>query len=368
MNVRKLSVSLVALTAAAVLLGAAVSVEGAEKDHKKKWLMRYDDPYVAFVPEQPWLVATERSQGTVLLLRYPELELVRKLESPSGQKLLRVESSSDGRWLAGLFGDDSLRVWNLTTGEQFLTVDSASRAFELTPAGARLVVWQPKVGITQWSLEDARRVGPVISSIHHVFRDQMALSSDGRYLLMNGSCRDQDEWRDFCVYDLTDGAIVASTDADRRDPRFWTWRSPEDEGGLPLENEAEFLEILQATGLDEPEDSVCTALDEEEALCCGGSVALVEPRAAPTLPQAEALHEFSGRYVWEIRPGQKHVGARLFNSCALSGDRRWVAVGADGRDVLLFDTQKLEPKQMGMFGLTAYSWRQPALVERFEMP
>jgi hypothetical protein len=80
--------------------------------------------------------------------------------------------------------------------------------------------------------------------------------------------------------------------------------------------------------------------------------------------QDRKLWPFPGRVVWAIRNTTEPVRNRFLNSCALSADGRWLAVGVHGKDVFLFDTEHLESQGNFLFG----SWQQPALVKTFEMP
>lgn len=355
---------LLSLIVALAILAMAATAEEPAKKRRTKLFTGPDNPYLVFVPGQPMLVAVERGRAA-LLLRYPELEVVRKLEGVSEQKLDTIKSSPDGTWLVGFFDDrilktgGTLRVWNTTTGESYLFLDDASRAFQFHPTESRLVVWQPKGGITQWTLGEgeSKRVGPAIT-LHHVWGESMRISNDGRYLLIEGGCGGKEYW-EFCVYDLKDGSTVSGT---RRENKMGTsghWLA------IPIENYKEFSEILASTQLDQPvEHSNCKRVGEHRALCRDrASVALVELDSVQ--PQsALSVRLFPGRYIWEFRAGTEPANARDLNSCALSADGRWLAVGANGKDVLLFDTEQLESTSNWLAG----TWKQPTLVKRFEMP
>jgi hypothetical protein len=403
-----------AFTAAVAILVMTGSAHGAEKK-RRRIMQNIDDPYLAFVPGQPLLFAAERGRA-VLLLHYPDLEISRKLDAPPDRKLDVIKSSPGGTWIAGFFEESSfrqggtLRVWNLATGESHLVLDDASRAFEFLDDN-RLIVWQPKSGITQWGLGEGqgKQVGPVITSATNVqvnvATQGMYFSPDHRYLLVSGSCRGDDPKTDiaeYCLYDTSDGATVG-----------WTAEDPQSmnnpNGGV---FSRQFNELLVTTKVDVtgagPAD--CKQAGQNRQLCSDPVyVSLIETyvvseaekekaRQAAEAPQESrplkrvplkdiinemkergkaadaeaeasrarraAIAAASGRrVVWTIRSGDE-LGGRFINSCAVSADGRWVAIAAQGVTVSLFDTGNLESKSSFLNG----AWQEPVMVKQFEMP
>jgi hypothetical protein len=277
------------------VLGIVAMIEpaqGAEKT-RRRILQNPNDPYLAFVPGQPLLFAAERGRS-VVYLRYPELVVERKLETPADRRLDVIKASPDGTWIAGFFEQGNLRaggelrVWKLTTGETRLRLDDASRAYEFMD-DHRLVVWQPKGGITQWDLgePEARRFGPVITGVdlvqNNVSCHGMYLSPDARYLLICGTCRggesnSKTDWWDYCLYDLSDGATVGwSEDPGAANIPAWP-RDGEERMGDPKFSR-QFSELLIGTNIGSAahEGYGCRKAGENLELCFnGGYVSLIE--------------------------------------------------------------------------------------------
>lgn len=404
-----------ALTALIAILAMTGSAQGAERK-RRRFMQNLNDPYLAFVPGQPLLYAAERG-GSVLFLRYPELELDRKLEAPSDRELDVIKVSPDRTWIAGFFEVSSSRqggtlcVWRLSTGKPHLLLDDASRAFEFLDSN-RLIVWQPKGGITQWGLGEVegKRVGPVITSATNVQVNVSTkgfyLSPDGRYLLTTGGCHGDDPRTDHgqhCLYDVNDGSTVGWTDEDPK--------SMNNPNGQYFSRE--FNELLVATNVDPSGGGGapgCTPAGQNRELCSDpGAVSLIEtivsvegekttepppasaeaPKGPPTPKRpaslkgvfrtlkevgqavaesakaARAAQNSAGenrRILWTIRAG-KEIG-RFINSCALSEDGRWIAVASMGVTVSLFDTEHLESKKNLLNG----AWQEPVMVKQFQMP
>jgi len=374
-------------------------------------MQNVDDPYLAFVPGQPLIFAAERGRS-VIFLRYPDLQVDRPLDVPTDRRLEVIKGSPDGTWIAGFFEESSfrvagkLRVWNVATGQASLVLDDASMAFNFLDDN-RLIAWQPKSGITQWELSatEAKQVGVVVAPENSVFRDNMYPSPDRRYLLIKGTCRggeanSKTDWWDYCVYDLSNGSTVGWAE----DPESATaWNKT---GKFTRQ----FTELLIGANIDSTfgmRQSNCKKVGPTRELCNdGAAVTLVEtteatvtspppapkeaPKEAPARPKfglnfkemARQIKEASQaiaadaqtyratlnsagrnrRILWAIRAGEE-IG-RHINSCALSADGRWVAVGSMGVTVSLFDTEHLEPKKNLMNG----EWQEPVMVKQFEMP
>jgi len=200
--------------------------------------------------------------------------------------------------------------------------------------------------------------------------DAIHISSDGRYLLVEGACPGDKSYWDLCAYSLEDGSTVG-----------WSDRTVIVEGSLidRMMSRAhitevmtrEFHDILAATKLltppsDDTAYATCNERGKDLLFCYNGAfVKLLEP-ASLTLPRKTTFDGFpEGRVLWMVRAAD--AGARIINSCALSADNRWLAFGADGKDVLLFDTEQIESKS-GWVNSLLGSTQQPALVKRFEMP
>lgn len=395
------------------ILAMTGMAQGAEKKRRK--LVQWPNvPYLAFGPGQPLLFAAERGRSA-FFLSCPELEVTRKIEAAPDRKPEIFKASPDGVWMGVFFGVSSLRsggtlrVLKLATGETHLLLDDASRAFELMDNN-RLIVWQPKGGITQWVLGEGegKQVGPVITTATlvqvNISSNGFYLSPDGRYLLISGTCgtgvEGHSKWEswDFCLYDLNDGATLG-----------WA------ENPIELTSHSatgrftrEFSELLVGTNVDPTgggEQPACKKVGQNRELCSGArAVTLIETvvpaegeTPAPDSPgSADAPKEdrapqrpaagFEGiarelkerqkataasaaerkaarvreaaanprRALWTIRSGEE-IG-RFFNSSALSADGRWLALAVDGVRVLLFDTEQLQPNG------------EPTLVKQFEMP
>ncbi len=350
----------IALLVALGILAMTGAAEGAGKRRKMVLWRGGNDPYLFFVVGQPFLVAAERGRSAVLL-RYPEMEVVQKLEGPAKVPVETIKTSPNGKFLAVFFHagsfhvEGSVRVWNTVTGESRLILDDASMAYELHPTEERLVVWQPKGGLTQWSLGEGggKQVGPAITAVKSVDRTNLSLSSDGRYALIKGSCQDDKLGWQFCVCDLDDGSIVARTNFTDR-ARMEGPYAHEIEGNL------EFVEILEATklpskikrslrlddtseersGFDVEYQGACSEFGKGRRLCYSSS----------------GVTGYSDRGVrWAIG-AREDLDARMMTSFAASADGRWAALGIDGVSVLLYDTDQLAPNG------------KPTLVKRFEMP
>jgi hypothetical protein len=253
----------VALIVAIGILAMTAMAQGAEKK-RRRYIQGFNDPYLAFVPGQPLLFAAEHGRS-VLFLSYPELEVHRKIEVAPDRKLESIKASPDGAWIALFFEVSSfrtggtLRVLKLATGQTHLLLDDASRAFDFMDNN-RLIAWQPKSGITQWDLgeSEGKRVGSAVTSLGSVFRDYMVLSSDRRYLLIQGSCRGAEpnsrtDWS-YCLYDLNDGSTVGWSDAPAAGVR---------EAG---EFTHEFTELLIGTNVslvDDPQ-SICKKVGQNQ--------------------------------------------------------------------------------------------------------
>jgi hypothetical protein len=350
-----------ALALIAILGIAAMTAAGqaTEKRHKRILWLGGDDPYLFFVAGQPFLVAAERGRSAVLL-RYPEMEVVRKLDGPANVPVETIKTSSNGKYLAVFFHagsfhvEGSVRVWNVATGESRLILDDASMAYEFHPTEDRIVVWQPKGGLTQWSLGEGggKQFGPSITAVKSVDRTNLSLSSDGRYALVKGSCQDDKLGWQFCVCALEDGSIVARTN--------FTARAAMERYAHEVEGNLEFVEILEATKLpskiksslrldDTSEErsgfhvdaySHCSELGKSRRICYSSS--------SVSGSSASGVR-------WEIRP-RDDLDARMMTSFAASADGRWAALGIDGVSVLLYDTDQLDGSG------------KPTLIKRFEMP
>jgi hypothetical protein len=271
-----------ALTTLIAILAMAGSAQGAEKK-RKRYMQNVNDPYLAFVPGKPLLFAAERGRS-VIYLGYPVLDVARKIEAPPDRRLDVIKASPDGTWIAGFFEQSSfrqggsLRVWRLSTGETHLLLDDASRAFEFLDNN-RLIVWQPKSGITQWELGEGegKQTGPVITSATNVSvnvaTNGMYLSPDHRYLLISGTCHGDDPKTDvgrYCLYDLHDGGSTV----------LWTEEDPQSmnnpNGGYfsrPV-NELLVATNVDITGAGPP---ACTPVGQNRELCRDpGAVSLIE--------------------------------------------------------------------------------------------
>jgi len=406
-----------AFFAVVAILAMAGSAQGTGKK-RRRIMQNIDDPYLAFVPGQPLLLAAERG-GAVLFLHCPDLEISRKLEAPPDLKLDVIKASPDGAWIAGFFEESifrqggTLRVWKLATGETHLVLADASRAFDFMDNN-RLIVWQPKGGITQWAVGEGegKRVGPVITSATNVqvniATKGMYFSPDHRYLLISGGCYGDDPKTDFgryCLYDTNDGSTVG-----------WTEEDPTSMNNPNGEHfSRQFNELLVTTGVDATGGGAgnCAQVGQNRQLCSDPvQVNLVEttvvaevPKETQPVPVAEeapkeapapqrripfmnivselqergkaaaaeveasrarraAAAAASGRRVlWTIRSSDE-LGGRFINSCAVSADGRWVAVAAQGVTVSLFDTTHLEAKSNFLNG----SWQEPVMIKQFEMP
>jgi hypothetical protein len=401
---RQVALSLVVLL---TLLASATTVSAAQK--KRKLMQTKDDPYLLFVPGQPLLAAAARG-SSVLLLRYPELEVFKTLDTPNdGRTGIRFRASHDGAWLAGYFskvtlgvprGAGVVYVWKTETGETALKLEDASMAFEFLPSEHRLVVWQPKLGMTQWALGDggARQVGQAMASVSSVDSSNdgwllvdadvkdpkavvdsainvsgagegMRISADGRHVLVRGACRIGKKSVEICIHRLEDSSLVGSARVITNDV-FWSSKRPDESlkrgaALLPIEGYAKFVELLESTKLKDEGPAVgtayatCQVWGDEHLLCQNaGFVKLQEiPDSAETTMDGFP----ASRSLWEVHTGDE-VG-RFINSCAVSADGRWAAVGVDGFTVLLFNTQSLDAMK-SFLG----SWKQPELVKRFEMP
>ena len=340
-----------AITALGLL--ALPSADGAEPK-RRKLMNSIDDPYVAFVPGHPWIFVAERGRS-VTILKYPELETVRTLaESEKGRSLLFVEVSPDGEWLAGYFGnpgfmgtgitlqsEGTLRVWNTSTLETGLLLDDVSMAFEFDKSSQRMVVWQPKVGITQWTVgPESKRIGPTITSISNIQQKRMFLSTDDRYVLTDGACPAAGDWWDYCLYSLEDGQLVG-------------WIDDPTKGDVNEKQLRDFRELMAATKMDLPDaetSPTCRRQGEKRFVCYDAGSVWLSERDGET-----------SRTVWMVRGTEF---GRFYNSGAVSADGKWAAVGVDGKRVLLFDTEHLEDKKSFVVG----PWQQPSLVKQFELP
>jgi WD40 repeat protein len=340
------SVRPLALIAVIGIVAIAASANGAEKK-RRRLMQNINDPYLAFVPGQPLLLAAERGRS-MLFLSCPELGVARTLDVPQDRKLESIKTSPDGTWIATFFEQSSFRTGGTLrvskiTGETQLLLDDASRAFDFLD-DKRLIAWQPKSGITQWELggPEARRIGAPITSVTDVFRDYLYFSPDGRYLLIKGTCHGDDPKADlgqYCVFDLSDSATLAWTD------------DPETHAGGKFTRQ--FTELLVATNIDSTGGTAkeaCRKAGENRELCSdAAAVTLVDTTSGRTA-------------LWTIRAGDE-IG-RFINSAALSSDGRWVAVASMGVTVSLFDTGHLEPKKNFLNG----AWQEPVMIKQIEMP
>lgn len=349
-----------ALMAILGILAMTGTAQGGEKRHKRILMLGRDDPFLLFIPGQPLLVAAERGRSA-LLLHYPDLAVVRKLEGPGEQKLARVESSPSGKWLTEFFQTSrtagTLHVLNSATGEPQLVLDDASLAFEFHPTEERLIVWQPKAGtISQWSLGggESKRVGLSITTVKSVDHANMRLSTDGRYALIKGSCEaDKKRW-DACILNLEDGSTVAQTKFIYND-KYWEAARHERAMAFPADDYPEFVEALYKTKLRSTGDadekaapgssfhvdaySSCSELGKGRRFCYSSST---------------VTGSSNGGADWEIDV-RDDLEARMITSFAASADGHWIALGIDSVSVLLFDTENLDSGA-------------PKLVKEFEMP
>lgn len=345
------------------ILALAGTAKGA--DRKVKGWMSPDDPYVAFVKGQPLLVAA--TGGRTVLLSLPDLKLVRTLEGAAEeQRLLLARSSPDGAWIAGFIarpglfgmkghyrGEGTLQVWNTATGESRLVLKDASMAFDFNAAGDRLIMWQQQGGIGQWTLADGKQAGSAITSADRV--DDLRVSNDGLYLLVKGRCHAENANWDFCLYRLEDGSATAWTRAVKNDETWKTkWAGPKT---IPMEDYEEFDEVVDS--VDAVDILPCAHSRKGRLLCSDAGTVML---ALPAKSKDQRIAGFPvSRVIWTIRGGED-VG-RFINSCALDPDGRFVAVGADGENVLLFDSRHLESNGNLILG----NWMQPAFVKRFAM-
>ena len=409
-----------ALLIAIGIVAMTAMAEGAEKK-RRRFIQSFNDPYLAFVPGKPLLFAAEHGRS-VVYLRYPELEVERKIEVAPDRKLESIKTSPDGTWVAlffemsGFHTGGTLRVLKLATGETHLLLDDASRAFEFMDNN-RVIAWQPKGGITQWELGEGegKRVGPAVTSLGSVYRDSMVLSSDSRYVLIQGSCRGSDpnsraDWA-YCLYDLNDGSTVGWSNARAAGYGAEGDFYPQDGEFTP-----EFTELLIGTNVKlatEPE-SICHKVGQNRNLCNNAAAVTFFETAVtteaekttttPTPPasaeapkerplgkpglnfkdivqelkerqkaanadaeaararRADANKNGKNRILWTIRAGAE-IG-RFINSCALSADGRWVALASMGVNVSLFDTEQSEAKKNLLNG----EWQEPIMVKQIELP
>jgi len=403
------------------IVAMAGSTQAAE--HKRKrYIQKFDDPYLVFVPGKPLLFAGEHGR-TPVFLRYPELDVDRKIDVPADRTLQIVKASPDGTWIGCFFEQSSfrsegtLRVWKLDTLETHLLRDDAAAAFEFLDNN-RLIIWQPKIGITQWALGEgeAKQFGPVITTATNVQVNVRSngfyLAPDRRYLLTSGRCHGddpRDDSADYCVYDLSDGSTVgwgddpetAMTPTFQLDPktgnRIRTFSSPFSElligtnidltgGGPPACTPAgQNLELCRSAAAVSLIDTTVVAEAEKPAEPATASTEAPQPAPTPrpaggfkgilgsfkeagqavaaVVQAARATQRGAAknrRVIWTIQSGDE-IGGRFINSCALSADGRWVAVATMGMTVSIFDTTQLQSKDDG-------AWQEPLMVKQIDLP
>lgn len=398
MTSRRLVLSLSLPLVVLLLLALAVPAAGkGKKDKKNKKRFRSaDDLVVAFMRDEPLISVVHWREGRQYLT-YPSLgpgehrpsERERRFRSivEGNEASVRAHLVSPSRkWLAVSYKKGPVTVTDLDTGATVLSIaENVSPVFDFHPVKDLLVLFQPKVGITQWDLERGVRVEPTILGAT-IGVTYLEVAPNGNFARTAGMCRAGDWTFDYCIFDLRDGSTVA-----------WADELVDDLSQLRVTDEdvaraEDFQDLLEATGFvsdrqrkaaRQEQPPGCRRLEEGRLFCCSAaSVALTDENAAPAAeaPAASSKkgamgllgltgvaqarpREFPGQYLWQIAANRDRK--RLFiNSCDLSADGKWVALGVDSSEVLLFSTATLEEASLAMMG----SWQQPVLVDSYEFP
>jgi len=374
------------LTLLLILFLPAV-IAGKDKKDQKKRFKSPDDLVVAFVHGEQLVRFHHWSVGDGHLA-YPAMRIAerersepelrfRSLVVDREDTLMRYALSQDRRWVAVRYKKGPLEVTNLETGETVLSLtEKLSRSFDFHPTEDRFLIFQPKVGITQWDLERGVRVEPTLSAAM-VGVTFFEIAPSGNYLRTEGRC-EADKWSyDYCIFDLRDGSTVAWAD-DLND--LGRLRVDEKDQALA----ADYQDLLAATGFiseSQREDAEaeripgCRRLGDGRLFCCDpATVVLTDDSLPPAEPESEsprrgalgllgipslqsAPQAFPGRFLWKIAASRERK--KLFiNSCDLSTDQRWVVLGVNSEEVLLFSTDQLETVGLALMG----SWQQPVLT------
>ena len=152
-------------------------------------------------------------RGGIAVLTVPELEPVRAIADEEGRWLSSVAVSGNGRWLAGDHHEEGVSVWEVGSGELRLTLPKERPRREAVylfhPKDDVLYVFRSREGLSRWDVASSRDLGevrPVLDA------ERMALSPDGKYLAVSGTCRFGDRRTPLCVWGEDEQLVLAGAD------------------------------------------------------------------------------------------------------------------------------------------------------------
>lgn len=168
--------------------------------------------FVGFASGGEHIVYASHEEG-IRVLSVPGLEPVRTLAGAEDGWLASVAVSGNGRWLAADYYGGSLRVWEEASGTVRLGLPKKRpkswAVYLFHPRDDLLYLFREGQGLVRWDVVSARDLGqvrPILSA------QRMALSPDGRYLAVVGTCRLGERYREMCVWGEEEELILAGSD------------------------------------------------------------------------------------------------------------------------------------------------------------
>jgi WD40 repeat protein len=161
---------------------------------------------VAFTADGRLVVASHHDG--IKVLSVPDLKEVRSFPMEAGRRLKSAAVSPNGRWLAADDGAGDLRIWDLQSGEALASVPvtrDRDPVYVFRPGADTLFIDQKS--LTIWDVKQGREVD-VIEAVKKV--ERMAVSPDGRSLMIFGLCNAGSVSGDVCFYAIDEKNVAAA--------------------------------------------------------------------------------------------------------------------------------------------------------------